>query len=291
MNETLGFIGIGIMGKGQVQCLLKAGRKCVIWNRDLSKANRIKEEYPDLVTVASTAGEVIEKCEITFSMLSTIEASEAVFPSVLDSVSSGKAIVDCATLTPERMIVMRDAIVAKGGSFLEAPVSGSKVPAETGQLIFLCGGDAYLYQKIESELNIMGKAHFIFGDVGSGTKMKLVVNSIMGNMLVALGEGLALADKAGLPCDAQNGLLKVLELGVLSSPLIKLKGPKMLATDYAPHFPEKHAQKDMRFALNLGDELGVSLPVTAAANSQFIKVRSKHGDDDFAAVYEAQKST
>ncbi|KAH8067042.1 3-hydroxyisobutyrate dehydrogenase [Aureococcus anophagefferens] len=98
---------------------------------------------------------------------------------------------------------MRGAVTLAGGRFLEAPVSGSKAPAAQGALIFLCGGDETLYAEVKPELAVMGKADFLFGDVGAGTKMKLVVNMVMGDMMVALSEGLSLCGAAGLPGDAE----------------------------------------------------------------------------------------
>lgn len=209
---------------------------------------------------------------------------------MLEAVTAGKAIVDCATLTPERMATMGASVTARGGRFLEAPVSGSKVPAEMGQLIFLCAGDRSLYDQVQPELAIMGKADFFFSEaVGAGSKMKLVVNMIMGEQLAAIGEGIALAEAAGLPCDSEQGLLKVLELGVMSSPLLKLKGPKMISGDHAPNFPLKWAQKDLAYSLQLGDQLGQALPIAAAVNAAFLKARTKYGDEDFAAVIKSQR--
>lgn len=285
-----GFVGIGIMGEGMATCLLNDGRSLVVWNRDASKSEKLKRAFPRLVTVAATAATVVETCAVTFSMLSTLEASQAVFPALVGAVKEGKSIVDCATLTPERMRDMRGAVTLAGGRFLEAPVSGSKAPAAQGALIFLCGGDAALYQEVKPELAVMGKADFLFGDVGAGTKMKLVVNMVMGDMMVALSEGLSLCGASGLPGDAEAGLLKVLDLGIMSNGMFRLKGPKMLAGDHAPNFPLKHAQKDMRFALNLGDQVGQALPASAAANAAFLAARATHGDDDFSAVYEQQKA-
>mmetsp|Transcript_16995 Transcript_16995/g.52291 ORF Transcript_16995/g.52291 Transcript_16995/m.52291 type:complete len:290 (-) Transcript_16995:35-904(-) len=287
---SIGWIGVGIMGEGMAACLLKAGRSLVVWNRDASKADALRAAYPELVTVAASAGDVVASCAVTYSMLSTLEASAAVFPGVLASVKPGKSIIDCATLTPERMAEMAAATVTAGGRFLEAPVSGSKAPAAQGALIFLCGGDAALYKEVQPDLEVMGKADFLFGPVGAGSKMKLVVNMVMGDMMVALSEGLALCGAAGLPCDADAGLLKVLDLGIMSNGMFRLKGPKMLKGDHAPNFPLKHAQKDMRFALGLGDQLGQALPCAAASNAAFIAARGSHGDEDFSAVYESQKT-
>jgi len=291
MEAPIGFIGSsGIMGEGMCNCLLKEGRRLVIWNRNVAKSEAIAaSQWGAKVTVAASASDVVAQCAVTYSMLSDLRASEAVFPAVLAASAPGKSLIDCATLTPERMAAMAAAFTAEGGAFLEAPVSGSKAPAAAGALIFLCGGDRAVYDAAKPELAIMGKADFHFGDVGKGTQMKLVVNMVMGDMMVALGEGLALAGAAGLPADAESGLLKVLDLGVMANGLFKLKGPKMLAGDHAPNFPLKHAQKDMRFAIALGDELGQALPAAAAANAAFVAARGANGDADFSAVYESQK--
>eukprot|EP00614_Pseudopedinella_elastica_P003071 CAMPEP_0172585006 /NCGR_PEP_ID=MMETSP1068-20121228/4502_1 /TAXON_ID=35684 /ORGANISM="Pseudopedinella elastica, Strain CCMP716" /LENGTH=607 /DNA_ID=CAMNT_0013379333 /DNA_START=199 /DNA_END=2022 /DNA_ORIENTATION=- len=277
------------MGEGMAANLLKAGRKLVVWNRGPEKSAQLAKAYPGLVTVAASAGEVVALSEVTFAMLSTLEASEAVFPSMLAAMAGGKSLVDCATLTPERMECMAGQVESKGGRFLEAPVSGSKGPAAAGQLIFLCGGSASLYEQVSPELDLMGKAKFLFGATGAGTKMKLVVNMTMGSMLATLAEGAALAEAADL---SQAQLLEVLDLGVMSNMLFKLKGPAILSRDHAnTQFPLKHAQKDMRFALGLGDDLGQSLPLCAAANEQMKLARSLgHQDDDFSAVYEAARA-
>jgi 3-hydroxyisobutyrate dehydrogenase-like beta-hydroxyacid dehydrogenase len=221
-------------------------------------------------------------------MLSTPEAVDAVYQGergLLAGVTAGKAVVDCATLTPEVMAASGQAVTARGGRFLEAPVSGSKVPAETGTLIFLAAGDEGLYGEVKEELAAMGKAaHYYGSEVGKGTVMKLAVNMTMGSMLVALGEGMALCKGAGL---SEADLVTVLDQGACSNPMYRIKGPAMIEGKFDPHFPLKHAQKDMRFATGLGDALGVSLPVAAAANATFIRARGDHADDDMSAVYTA----
>ena len=107
MATPVGFIGLGIMGLGQARNLLRSGRSLVVWNRspEKSAAFAAEELAVGKVEIAASAAEVVDKCGLTYSMLSTIEASQAVFPSVLSKVAPGKSIVDCATLTPERMAV------------------------------------------------------------------------------------------------------------------------------------------------------------------------------------------
>ena len=188
-SGTVGFVGLGIMGDGMARRLLGSGRKLVVYNRSAAKSEALKAEFPDAVTVAASAAAAVSACELTYVMLSTPEACRAVYEAkdgILAGVAAGKCIVDCATLAVADMERMAKQVTAKAGRFLEAPVSGSKVPAAQGQLIFLCGGDEPLFNEVVgSDLAAMGKASFFFGRVGSGTRMKLVVNMVMGSMQTA----------------------------------------------------------------------------------------------------------
>ncbi|KAJ7961760.1 Glyoxylate/succinic semialdehyde reductase [Quillaja saponaria] len=172
---------------------------------------------------------------------------------------------------------------SKGDHFIEAPVSGSKKPAEDGQLVILFAGDKALYDEALPAFDVLGKKSFFLGEVGNGAKMKLVVNMIMGSMMNAFSEGLTLAGKSGL---SPQTVLDVLDLGAIANAMFKMKGPTMIQNNYPPAFPLKHQQKDMRLALALGDENAVSMPVAAAANEvdfllvshvPHIKYNQKHG--------------
>ena len=289
MAETVGFIGLGIMGQGMAANLVKAGYKVVVWNRSVEKRHAFAAEH-DGCSAMATPKAVVETCDLTYLMLSDLEASTTVYEGedgVLAGVSSGKCLVDCATLTPEHMISLSDRVKARGGTFLEAPVSGSKGQAAGGTLIFLCGGDEGLFERVKSTIEgTLGKAAHFFGPVGAGSKMKLIVNMTMGTMMNSLTEGIALAQAADLPADK---LLAVLDQGAMANPMFKMKGKAILDGKFDPMFPLKHAQKDMRFAVALGDCLGLALPVAAAANEQFKRAREDHGEEDFAAVFAASK--
>eukprot|EP00304_Pavlova_gyrans_P015122 CAMPEP_0206061684 /NCGR_PEP_ID=MMETSP1466-20131121/54764_1 /ASSEMBLY_ACC=CAM_ASM_001126 /TAXON_ID=44452 /ORGANISM="Pavlova gyrans, Strain CCMP608" /LENGTH=293 /DNA_ID=CAMNT_0053437037 /DNA_START=60 /DNA_END=941 /DNA_ORIENTATION=- len=290
MSDAVGFIGLGIMGLGMAENLAKAGRKLVVWNRDVSKSQAFADKFPT-ATIAATPKAVVEMTAKTYCMLSTLEASHSVFEGetgILSGVSPGKNIVDCATLTPQRMAEMAEAIRAKGGKFLEAPVSGSKKPAADGQLIFLAAGDAEVLADSTADLDVMGKATHYFGaEVGGGTRMKLCVNMTMGVQLAALSEGVALCEAVGLDSAA---FVEVLKQGAMNSPLVALKGAAMVNKTYAPQFPLEHQQKDLRFAVQVGDDYGVALPVAAATNELFKKARMAGKDkDDIAAVVEASR--
>lgn len=297
----IGFIGLGIMGEGMVGCLLKdniAGTSdipLVVWNRTSAKCTDLKTKYPDKnIEIKSSAKDVVSECDIAFSMLSTPEASAAVFDDVsagtLAGVTEGKVIIDCATLAESDMQRMDKAVTSKGGKFLEAPVSGSKGPAHGGQLIFLCAGSKSVFDNaiVQSALDSMGKASHFFGeDVGKATRAKLVVNSLMGTMMAAFGESLALAES--LQLDGTK-MLEVISQGAIASPMYSLKGPKMLKKDHAPNFPLCHAHKDMKLAVDAAASVGVEYSVTQSAEEVFRKAREDKelnvAKEDFSAVFE-----
>ncbi|CAM9766936.1 unnamed protein product [Ectocarpus sp. 6 AP-2014] len=288
-REKVGFIGLGIMGTGMASNLIKGGRDVIVWNRTASKAADFSKRTG--CETAATPKEVVEQCSITYSMLSTPEAASEVFfdphDGVLAGLSKGKCLVDCATLQVEDMLDMYSETIGRGAKFLEAPVSGSKGPAEAGQLVFLCGGDEDLFERASEDLDLMGKASHYLGPAGKGTEMKLVVNMIMSTMLASVAEGMCLGDSLGLSSDS---LIEILGQGAMASPMVALKGPLMAKKDYSSNFPLKHAQKDMRFALGLGDKAAQALPVAAAANAEYLRAKKIHADDDFCAVVEALRS-
>ncbi|KAI3682545.1 hypothetical protein L1987_82600 [Smallanthus sonchifolius] len=287
--EEIGFLGMGIMGKAMAMNLLRHGFKVSVWNRTLSKCDELKEHG---ASVVESPAAVIKKCKYTIGMLSDPAAALSVVfdkDGILEEICSGKGYIDLSTVDAETSSKISEAVKKKGGYFLEAPVSGSKKPAEDGQLVILSAGDKGLYDEILPAFDVLGKKSFFLGEVGNGAKMKLVVNMIMGSMMNAFSEGLVLADKSGL---SPNTLLDVLDLGAIANPMFKMKGPSMIQNNYNPAFPLKHQQKDMRLALALGDENVVSMPVAAAANEAFKKARSTGlGDLDFSAVYEIFKVT
>eukprot|EP00977_Amphora_coffeiformis_P000208 scaffold64_cov150-Amphora_coffeaeformis.AAC.2 len=184
----IGFIGLGIMGQGMVARLVSQGvagtddKPLVVWNRTPTKCQELVQQFPDAtIVIKESPCDVVRACDVTYSMLSTPEASQVVFDApdtgTLAGVGEGKCIVDCATLAETDMQRMEKAVTAKGGRFLEAPVSGSKGPAIQGSLIFLCAGDQTLFDQVKDNgLQAMGKASHFFGtSVGAGTRAKLVV--------------------------------------------------------------------------------------------------------------------
>lgn len=278
-----GFLGLGIMGRGMAANLLKAGYELTVWNRDGAKCAPLVELG---ATQAGTVAEVVAASEVTFAMLSDPAAAEAVCigpDGVLDGLAPGKGYVDMSTIDPQTSRDLGLAVAEEGGRYLEAPVSGTKKPAEDGTLIFLTAGDRSLYDEVSPALDIMGKKRLYLGEVGQAARMKLIVNMIMGGMMTAFTEGLVLASKSKL--DTAD-LLDVLASGALANPMFAGKGPLMLKRDFTAAFPLKHMEKDLRLALELGNDMDQFMPT--AENSQDIfalALRLGYGDEDFSAVF------
>ncbi|KEH39511.1 glyoxylate/succinic semialdehyde reductase [Medicago truncatula] len=176
----IGFLGLGIMGTPMALNLIKAGVDLTVWNRTKSKCD-------PLISLGAkykpSPEEVAASCDLTFAMLADPQSAVDVAcgkHGVANGIGPGKGYVDVSTVDVDTSKLINGHIKSTGALFLEAPVSGSKKPAEDGQLIFLTAGDRNLYETVAPFLDIMGKSKFYLGDVGNGAAMKLVVNMIMG---------------------------------------------------------------------------------------------------------------
>jgi 3-hydroxyisobutyrate dehydrogenase/2-hydroxy-3-oxopropionate reductase len=284
---SYGFLGLGIMGKAMAVNLLKAGFDVTVWNRNPDKC-------AELVALGANQGaspkEVAASCDITFTMVSDPSAALDVCmgpEGVAAGIGHGRGYIDMSTVDDSTSQTIAASIIEAGGRFLEAPVSGTKKPAEDGTLIILAAGDESLYAEAVPCFEVMGKMSPFLGDVGQGAKMKLVVNMIMGGMLSIFCEGMALGQKGGL--DGEQ-ILEILDAGAMANPMFKGKGAMLLADNYSTSFPLKHMQKDMRLAVALGDKLDQPLPTAATANEAFKQARKEgYADEDIAAVYKVVK--
>eukprot|EP00262_Sarcandra_glabra_P007899 TRINITY_DN21007_c0_g1_i1.p1 TRINITY_DN21007_c0_g1~~TRINITY_DN21007_c0_g1_i1.p1 ORF type:complete len:371 (+),score=72.10 TRINITY_DN21007_c0_g1_i1:41-1114(+) len=284
----VGFLGLGIMGSPMAQNLIKAGCDVTVWNRTKSKCDQLISLG---AKYKSSPEEVASSCDLTFAMLADPESAVDVAcggHGAANGMSPGKGYVDISTVDGATSKLISSHIKATGALFLEAPVSGSKKPAEDGQLIFLTAGDKYLYEMAAPFLDIMGKSRFYIGDVGNGAAMKLVVNMIMGSMMASFSEGILLSEKVGLD---PRVLIEVVSQGAISAPMFSMKGPSMVQATYPTAFPLKHQQKDLRLALGLAEAVSQPIPIAAAANELY-KVAKSHGlsDQDFSAVIEALRT-
>ncbi|XP_077518729.1 nucleosome-destabilizing factor isoform X2 [Amblyomma americanum] len=282
-NLKFGFLGLGNMGQGMVKNLLNSGHHITVWNRTPSKCR-------DFVKAGAVKGltpaDVVAASDITFSCVSnSVAAKEMVFGNcgVLQEIRDNKGYVEMTSIDPDTSQDISEAIMLRGGRYLEAPVSGSKKPAEDGTLIILGAGDRSLFNDCASCFEAIGRHAFYLGEVGNGAKMSLILNMLLGTTLAGLAEAMALCDRAEL---SQKDLLEILELGDLNSAVISQKGQAIIEGTFATNMPLQHLQKDLCLAIGIGDQLEQPLPVTAAANEVF-KHAKKHGyaEHDASAVY------
>jgi 3-hydroxyisobutyrate dehydrogenase-like beta-hydroxyacid dehydrogenase len=281
--NNVGFLGLGIMGNAMAKNLLKAGFEVMVWNRSTDKMDELSALG---ARRAASPREVIENCPLTFAMLADPAAAEAVcfgVSGVLEGIGGGRGYIDMSTVDAATSKKIAAAVTSRGGRFLEAPVSGSKKPAEDGTLIILAAGDRSLYNEAMPAFDKMGKKILYLGSVGNGAMMKLVVNMIMGGMMAIFSEGLSLGRKAGL---ATADILEVIDAGAISNPMFRIKGGMIGREDYTVAFPLKHMQKDLRLAILLGDMLNQPLFSAAAANESFKRAKEQgFGDEDFSAIH------
>jgi 3-hydroxyisobutyrate dehydrogenase-like beta-hydroxyacid dehydrogenase len=283
--QKYGFIGLGIMGSAMAANLVRAGFGVTVWNRSPEKCTQLAALGAE---VAPTPREAVERSSVTFAMLADPAAAEAVCfgeQGALGGITAGKGYVDMSTVDAGTSRKIAAAVTSQGGRFLEAPVSGSKKPAEEGTLVILAAGDRSLYDEAMPGLEHMGKKILFLGATGNGATMKLVVNMVMGGMMAAFCEGLALGEKGGL---AQADILEVLDAGALANPMFRLKGQSIMRGDFSTAFPLKHIQKDLRLVLGLGDDLNQPLFSAASANEAFKRAKEMgYADEDFSALYKS----
>ena len=279
----IGFVGLGIMGSAMAANLVKAGFKVTVWNRSSEKCRVLAAAG---ARTADSPRAVAETSDILFAMMATPAAVEAVrdgADGIIAGLRPGTGYVDMSTVDAETSLESARMAHQAGALFLEAPVAGSRKPAEDATLTIMAAGDRRLYDSALPALEKMGRKILYLGETGNAARMKLANNLVMGGMLVALCEGLALASRSGLDT-AQ--LLEVLDSGAVSNPMFRLKGPQIAAnSEFPAAFPLKHMQKDLRLALRLAEEIGQPLFATATVNELYkAALAGGLGDADFAAV-------
>ena len=285
MNKVA-FLGLGVMGNGMAQNLLKAGFPLTVYNRTRSKAEPLVSKG---ARVADTLREAAADADIVIAMVGDDTASKAVWLGEDGALAGAKPdtiLIECSTLSLEWVRELGELAAARNLAFLDAPVTGSKDAAEAGELRLMVGGDAAVLERARPALEAVSKRIDHFGPTGAGATMKLINNLMGWVQAVVLGEGLALAERAGLDLDQVVAFVINAAPG---SPLVKGKAARMAHRDYDDtQFALKWMHKDATYALRAADEYGVPMPTVAAAREVYRMARNLGLDDaDFAAVIEA----
>lgn len=285
---TVGFLGLGAMGLGMARRLLAAGFPVAVYNRSTAKAEALAEEG---ARVAASPASAADGADVVISMVADDAASRGLWlgdDGVLAGIRSAAVCVECSTLSPAWLEELAASVEAKGCSLLDAPVTGSKVHAERGELRFLVGGSAEALEAVRPVLQAMSREVVHLGPMGSGAKLKLINNFLCGVQAAALAEAVALVERSGLD---RAQAMDVLLQGAPGSPLVKTLAPRMLGREYETNFALQLMAKDLAYAIALGGVCGVEMRTAAAAHSLFsLGCAEGRQDMDFSAVIESLRS-
>jgi len=281
---TLGFIGLGAMGSRMARRLLAAGHPLVGYNRTAAKAEPLVAAGMKL---AASPRQVAEAADVVFSMVSNTEALEAIAhgpDGVLAGLRPGTTWVEMSTVSPTATRRLAEAAAARGATVIDAPVSGSAITVEQGQLSFIVGGDPAALERVRPYLLAIGPTITHVGPLGLAATMKIATNLGIAVQMLAFSEAVLLAEKAGI---ARERAVETLLKSVVASPMLKYRGPFVLEMPAEALFDVPMMQKDLELALELGHQLGVPLPTTALTQSMLTAARALGlGERDFAVVFD-----
>jgi len=277
------------MGAGMAANLLKAGFSLAVYNRTPDKAQGL---IHDGARFASTPAEAARDAAIVISMLADDAASREVWmgqSGALAAVKEGTILIESSTVSPAWIAELADAAARKGVKLLDAPVTGSRVQAASGQLLFLVGGDDATVEAATPVLKAMSKEIVHLGPVGSGARMKLINNFLCGVQIASLAEGLVWIERSGL--DVEKALA-VLKAGAPGSPLLGAISARMAARDYSVNFLLKLMEKDLLYAEKEAARSHVHLKTSETARSLFEEAsRRGFADKDMSSVIEPLRSS
>jgi 3-hydroxyisobutyrate dehydrogenase-like beta-hydroxyacid dehydrogenase len=281
---NLGFVGLGVMGSRMVKRLLDAGHSVTGYNRTKDKARWLMDAG---MKWGATPRAVAQSADVVFSMVTNTAALHAIAngdDGILNGLSAGKVYVDMSTVSPAASRELAAQVAAKGAAMLDAPVSGSVVTLEQGNLSIMVGGDAATFEKVKPILRDIGPKVNYVGANGLAVTMKIATNLSLAVQMLAFSEGVLLAEKSGIQREIA---VEVLLNSVIASPMVKYRGPFVLQMPDEAWFNVGMMQKDMTLALELGRQLDVPLP-TAAVTNEFLTAARAMGlaEKDFAILFE-----
>lgn len=282
MQQRIGFIGLGIMGQAMAANILTAGFPLSVYNRSTDKCTLLAENGAD---IADSPKGVADHSDIIILMLTGPAAVDAVLQGekgLLAADCRGKTLINMSTVPPAYSQQLSGILQQHGMSFVDAPVSGSKIPAQQGTLVILAGGPKSVVQRLEPLLLSMGNNVIYCGESGSGSSMKLAINLLLATMMEGLAEASTLAEASGL---ASETFLQAVAAGPLACGLFKIKEAMIISGHYPPQFPFRHMAKDMQFVQQAAADQGVSLPLASRLAELFSPdAPAELLDQDFAAV-------
>jgi 3-hydroxyisobutyrate dehydrogenase len=278
--KTIAFIGLGTMGSAMAQNLLKAGFAVIVYNRTRDRALPLQDSGAE---IADTPAAAAKRADVVFTMVTDDRASRSVWlgdEGILASAQPQAILIESSTVSPSWIRELSD--LAQGLRLLDAPVAGSKPQAIAKELMFLVGGDRETVTEAQPVFLAMGKSAVHFGEIGSGSLMKLISNLTIGVQVATLAEALNFAQSSGLDM-AQ--VIQALSNGSGGSPVVRGKAAQISDRDFTPNFALHLLHKDLGYALEEAGKHNAPLPTTAIAREFYrMAMMQGLGDLDFAAI-------
>jgi 3-hydroxyisobutyrate dehydrogenase len=264
--EKLGFIGLGLMGRGMAKNLLSSGFNLTVWNRTASRMSALVHAG---ASAASSPGEVAQQSDVIFICVSDTPDVEHIMlgeEGVLQAVRPGSLVVDMSTIRPSSAQTLANKVEAAGACMLDAPVSGGSEGAANGTLAILVGGEADQVERAMPYFRSMGNRITHVGGHGHGQMAKLVNQILVVGHALAMSEALLFAQAGDLDLEKT---LEAVSGGAAGSWMLAHRGPQILVRDWRPGFTIDLQQKDVRLALEEAEQLGVPLMVTALVHQLY----------------------
>jgi 3-hydroxyisobutyrate dehydrogenase-like beta-hydroxyacid dehydrogenase len=272
------FLGLGIMGQAMATNLVKGGHEVTVWNRTPGKLVEGAGIAPTPVAAAQGA-------EVVWLCVSDTEAVQDVIfgkDGAETSLAEGTIIADSSTISPLATTQFAERVGQKGVGWVDAPMTGSKIGARDGTLIFMVGGDEAQVDRLKPLFAAMGKKIFRMGETGKGQATKLAMNLQIAMIFEGFAEALTLATKLGV--DTQQ-LVSLIDATMVRSGVVEYKAPFVLQRDFTPNFPLRLMHKDIRLALEAAKEARVKLPGLETVEEIYeMATEDGHKDLDYAAT-------
>ncbi|HYB96021.1 MAG TPA: NAD(P)-dependent oxidoreductase [Vicinamibacterales bacterium] len=284
MSDTVGFIGLGLMGKPMARNLLKKGYSLIVHNRSRGAIDAL---IADGATPAASPADVARSARVVITMLPDGPDVESVLDGpngVFGAMAKGTIVVDSSTIAPATARRLAERARQLGAAMLDAPVSGGEIGAIDGTLTFMVGGDAAALEAVRPVLSAMGKPDRIvhIGESGAGQICKVCNQIVLGGTMSVVAEAIALSRKAGVdPMKVRAALMG----GFAQSRVLEVHGERMITGNWKPGFKTKLFKKDFGIAMNTLAEQGVPA-VTSGVVQQLLlaQMAAGAGDDDYSAI-------
>src|SRR5262245_29013803 len=282
---NLGYVGLGNMGGLMAERLMAKGHTVTGYNRTKAKAQWLVDKG---MRWADSPRAVAEVSDATFVMVTNSAAPQAVAEGpdgLLAGLGAGKLLIDMSTVSPAVSRALAAKVRDRGGDMVDAPVSGSVITLQQGKLSVMVGGEKSTFDRVRPLLEDVGPRVTHVGPNGLALSMKIAINLSLAVQMLAFSEGVLLAEKSGIP---RETAVDVMTHSVIGSPMVQYRGPMVLKMPDEAWFDVNMMQKDMLLALEMGRQLDVPLPTTAATNEMLTAARGMGlAKKDFAIIFEA----